>query len=158
MGVPQSMSVLLLLNPSMRLPHLKTRRLGRQLSLQWIRSRFLINFSLAAFHAALAVEERHLWVDDSVGFYWERQHQAQVLHDLIGNPFRPITAEPKWLAGSVVAIARAIYEDRTYDCLPILADALMDAGCHDEQILVHCRSEGPHVRGCWVVDLLLAKE
>ena len=57
-----------------------------------------------------------------------------------------------------VGVARAIYDDRAFDRLPILADALMDAGCDDEQILAHCRGPGPHVRGCWVVDLVLGKE
>ena len=58
----------------------------------------------------------------------------------------------------MLGLARGIYEDRAFDRLPLLADALMDAGCADEQILAHCRSEGPHVRGCWVVDLVLGKE
>ena len=58
----------------------------------------------------------------------------------------------------MVQIAQAIYDDRAFDRMPILADALEDAGCTDRAILDHCRSEGPHVRGCWVVDLLLGKE
>jgi hypothetical protein len=58
----------------------------------------------------------------------------------------------------VARLARGIYDDRAFDRLPILADALEDAGCHDTAILDHCRQPGPHVRGCWVVDLLLGKE
>jgi hypothetical protein len=54
-------------------------------------------------------------------------------------------------------MAQAIYDGRTFDQLPILADALEEAGCHNSDVLAHCRSEGPHVRGCWVVDLLLGK-
>ena len=57
-----------------------------------------------------------------------------------------------------VGVARAIYDDKAFERMPILADALMDAGCEEEQIISHCRSDGPHVRGCWVVDLVLGKE
>jgi hypothetical protein len=53
-------------------------------------------------------------------------------------------------------LATGIYEDRAFDRLPLLADALMDAGCADEQVLGHCRSDG-HVRGCWLLDLILGK-
>jgi hypothetical protein len=55
----------------------------------------------------------------------------------------------------VVALARGIYDDRAFDRLAILADALQDAGCDNADVLGHCRGPGPHVRGCWVVDLLL---
>ena len=58
----------------------------------------------------------------------------------------------------MVQIAQAIYDDRAFDRMPILADALEDAGCMDQTILNHCRQSGEHVRGCWVVDLLLGKE
>jgi len=55
-------------------------------------------------------------------------------------------------------MARAIYEDEAFERMPIFADALMDAGCADEQVIRHCRGNGPHVRGCWVVDLVLGKQ
>jgi hypothetical protein len=64
---------------------------------------------------------------------------------------------PRWLTPTVVSLARSIYADGQLDCLPILADVLQDAGCEDPDILTHCRSDGPHVRGCWVVDLVLGK-
>jgi hypothetical protein len=83
------------------------------------------------------------------------------LIDLFGNPFRPVSVAPLWLAwndGTVVKIAQAIYDERAFDRLPILADALEDAGCTDRAILAHCRQPGEHVRGCWVVDLILGKE
>jgi hypothetical protein len=73
-------------------------------------------------------------------------------------PFRPAAVRPDWLTETAVALARAIYEERAFDRLPILADALEDAGCDDADILAHCRGDGPHVRGCWVVDLVLGKE
>jgi hypothetical protein len=81
-----------------------------------------------------------------------------LIRDIFGNPFRPVAFDPRWRTADAVGLARAIYEDRAFDCLPLLADALMDAGCADEQVLEHCRSEGPHVRGCWAVDLVLDKE
>jgi len=83
---------------------------------------------------------------------------AHYVREIFGNPFRPVAFDPRWRSSDVVGLARAIYEDRAFDRMPILADALMDEGCADEQILEHCRGAGPHVRGCWVVDLLLGKE
>jgi len=83
---------------------------------------------------------------------------TRLLRDVFGNPFRPLTLEPNWLTGTVVSLARAIYEVRTFADLPILADALEDAGCNNEEILSHCRRwKGPHVRGCWVLDRILGK-
>jgi hypothetical protein len=80
-----------------------------------------------------------------------------LLRDIFGNPFRPVSIEPRWLTSDVVALARGIYDDRAFGRLPILADALTDAGCEDADLLAHCRSDGSHARGCWVVDLLLGK-
>jgi hypothetical protein len=91
-------------------------------------------------------------------FLEEESIQADILRDIIGNPFRSISLDPRWLTSTVVEIAQAIYRERAFDKMPILADALMDAGCDSEDILNHCRSDRPHVRGCWVVDLLLGKE
>jgi len=59
--------------------------------------------------------------------------------------------------GTVIKLAQAIYDDRAFDRLPILADALEEAGCTNIDILEHCRVPGPHVCGCWVVDLLLSE-
>jgi hypothetical protein len=83
-----------------------------------------------------------------------------LLHDIIGNPFHPAAVDPSWLAwnhSTVLALAQGIYEERAFDRLPVLADALQEAGCHDPDILAHCRGPRPHCRGCWVVDLLLEK-
>jgi hypothetical protein len=70
-------------------------------------------------------------------------------------PNRP-AADPSWLTGDVLALARGIRSESAFERLPILADALMEAGCEDDDILGHCR-KGLHVRGCWVIDLVLGK-
>lgn len=98
----------------------------------------------------------------------ERNSLAMTLRDIFGNPFRPVTTDQSWLAwndGTTVKLAQAIYDERELPSghldsgrLAILADALEDAGCTNQDILGHCRGPGPHVRGCWVVDLLLGKE
>jgi hypothetical protein len=87
----------------------------------------------------------------------EMPPQCCLLRDIFGNPFRRIALDPAWLiwqGGTIPILAKAIYDERNFDHLPILADALEEAGCHDTDILGHCRHPGPHVRGCWVVDLL----
>ena len=87
--------------------------------------------------------------------------QVELLRDIIGNPFRPIASPAPWLSwndGTIAALAQAIYDERAFDRLPILADALEDAGCDNADLLAHCREPGEHVRGCWVIDLLLGKE
>jgi hypothetical protein len=92
----------------------------------------------------------------------ERAVQARLLRCIVGGPFHPPPSLPPavlaWKDGTVPRIAQAIYDERAFDRLPILADALEDAGCADADILSHCRSAGPHVRGCWVVDLILGKQ
>jgi hypothetical protein len=80
------------------------------------------------------------------------------LCDFDGEPFTPVAPDPRWLTATVLDLACLIYDERAFDRLPILADALMDAGCDNDDILEHCRSEGPHVRGCWVIDLILGKQ
>jgi hypothetical protein len=87
----------------------------------------------------------------------EEREQADLLRDVFGNLFRPVTLDRRWLTPTVVALARGIYNDNAFDRLPILADALQDADCDNEDVLGHCRGPGPHVRGCWVVDLVLGK-
>jgi len=88
---------------------------------------------------------------------FEQQAQAALLRDIFGYPFRPVTLDPAWRTPTVTSLAQAIYADRRFADLPILADALEDAGCANAAILDHCRQPGEHVRGCWVVDLVLAK-
>ena len=91
------------------------------------------------------------WRDESV-------KQCNLLRDIIGNPFRPVTLDRAWLTPNVVALAQSIYDDAAFDRLPVLADALEKAGCTNADILSDCREPGPHVRGCWAVDLVLGKE
>jgi hypothetical protein len=103
---------------------------------------------------------------ESAGWYTARAEplhcssgqRARLLRDLIPSPFRSVTIDPRWLSPNVVALAGKIYDDRTFDHLPILADALEEAGCSNSDILNHCRQSGEHVPGCWVVDLILGKE
>jgi hypothetical protein len=87
--------------------------------------------------------------------------QADLLRDIFGNPFRPVSIDPAWLTwnnATVVKLAEVIYAERRFADLPILADALEEAGCDNADILSHCREASEHVRGCWVVDLLLGKK
>jgi hypothetical protein len=87
--------------------------------------------------------------------------QATLIRDIfVAPPYRPMvvtTAVLAWNGGTVPKIAQIIYEERTFERLPILADALLDADCNSEKLLAHCRSAGPHVRGCWAVDAILGK-
>ena len=71
-----------------------------------------------------------------------------------GNPFRPAYLRPEWRSEHVVAIAEAVERTGDYAVMPILADALEDAGCDCDALLEHCRGPGPHVRGCWAIDLI----
>jgi hypothetical protein len=95
-------------------------------------------------------------------FRREREAHATLLHDLFGpQPFRPITLDPAWLSwhgGLLVSMARQMYQSRDFSDMPVLADALEEAGCTNQDILAHCRAGGEHVRGCWIVDLLSGKE
>jgi hypothetical protein len=85
--------------------------------------------------------------------------QLALMRDVFGNPFRPVTFDPAWRTAAAVSLARQMYESRDFGNMPILADALEDAGCDSADILTHCRDpKQVHVRGCWVVDLVLGKE
>lgn len=83
--------------------------------------------------------------------------EAGLLRDVLGNPFRPFRVQKAWLNPTVISLATAIYEGKAFDRLPILADALEDAGCTDANLLNHCRQPGIHIRGCWPVDAVLGK-
>jgi hypothetical protein len=104
---------------------------------------------------------------DYLGWEWyeegeeREQGQTGLLRDIFGNPFRSVRIDTDclgWNDGAVCRLAQRIYEERAFDRMPILADALEDAGCTAADILNHCREPGQHMRGCWVVDLLLGKK
>lgn len=86
---------------------------------------------------------------------------AIMIRDVFGfKLFRTVAFDDRWRTSTVVDLAEAIDTDRAFDRIPILADALMDAGCDSDDVLSHCHhchGEGPHVRGCWLIDLILNK-
>ncbi len=97
-----------------------------------------------------------------------RRRHCKYIGDIFGNPFRPSPLLPAavlaWNDGTVRRIAEGIYQEHELPAgtlnsarLAILADALIDAGSDDEQLIAHCRNDGPHVRGCWAIDLILGK-
>jgi hypothetical protein len=86
------------------------------------------------------------------------EFQCALLRDLFGNPFRPVALDPAWRTSAVVSLAQAVYDRQAFKRMSELADALEEAGCAGAAIPAHCRSQGSHVRGCWVLDLLLGKE
>jgi hypothetical protein len=83
--------------------------------------------------------------------------RAALLREVFGNPFRPPVAAGDWRTPDALVLARGIYDEQAFDRLPILGDALEEGGCFDPAVLDHCRAPGLHVRGCWLVDLLLSK-
>lgn len=90
-----------------------------------------------------------------------QRQQSIMLRDIVSNPFCPVVLDPaslRWQDGTLPKLAHAIYHERAFDQLPILADALEEAGCTNADLVNHCRGPGPHVRGCWAVDHLLGKE
>ncbi|AMV25104.1 hypothetical protein VT84_11960 [Gemmata sp. SH-PL17] len=95
-----------------------------------------------AYHGARAAEEAA---------------QCALFREVFGNPFRSVTFSPVWRTSTAVALAQQMYESREFGAMPILGDALQDAGCDNTDVLNHCRAPGVHVRGCWVVDLVLDK-
>jgi hypothetical protein len=88
----------------------------------------------------------------------EAREQANLLREIVGNPFRPPAVAASvlaWHGGTVPRLARAVYDERRFGDLPVLADALEEAGCSDPDVLGHCRRAGGHVPGCWVLDRIL---
>lgn len=113
-----------------------------------------------AFPCAVAGEAAFV-LEHTPGPEWQVntvEARGRLLHEIFGNLFRPATVAAACLTPTVVELARQMYDARDFTAMPILADALQDAGCENEDVLTHCRGEGPHVRGCWVVDLVLGKE
>jgi hypothetical protein len=113
--------------------------------------------------AAWGVLYDDLW--PSFGGYWkggpqERRAESQLLREVFGNPFRPVTILHTvfaWNDGTVAKLAQGIYDGRAFDGLPVLADALEAAGATDAALLGHLRGPGPHALGCWALDIVVGK-
>jgi hypothetical protein len=124
--------------------------LDREYRLAGVASGYCLAASTASHKGTRSEEDMRDWM----------KVDCNLIRDLLGNPFRPVKVKKAWLtwnARTIPAIAQAIYDDRTFDRLPILADALEEAGCDNADMLSHLRGPGPHVRGCWAVDLILGK-
>jgi hypothetical protein len=110
----------------------------------------------SGFDAAQAARDV-VWHIDRASHRDLKPRMSELVRCIFGNPFRPVALDPGWRTEAVVGLAAGVYADRAFDRLPVLADALEDAGCANPDVLGHCRSGGPHARGCWVVDLVLGK-
>jgi hypothetical protein len=102
--------------------------------------------------AGLSVRDSSITDDEKAG---ELAVQADLLRCIFGNPFREVRFDPAWRTDTAVALAKHADATNDFTALPILADALQDAGCECEEVLRHCRAAGAHARGCWVCDLVL---
>ena len=112
-----------------------------------------------AFYAARHAGEFAEYGKKGVAYDVTQAALAALARDILGPlDFRPVCVDPNWLTPTVTALARQVYESRDFSPMPILADALQDSGCDNEDVLGHCRGPGPHARGCWVVDQLLGNE
>jgi hypothetical protein len=137
------------------LPQIAAARAAAELVLSGSRLTLLKNAEAVAEFASYAVP------DLGLRYGPERDNQCKLIRCIFGNPFPAIPRAGPWLSwnGGVIALmARAIYAEGAFDRLPVLADALEEAGCGDAEILGHCRTSGPHARGCWVLDQALGKE
>ena len=99
------------------------------------------------------------WDDyrDNEGYDANRAAIVPVLREIVDNPFRPINIQGSFLTLEVMSLANEIYQRQAFEQMPELADALAEVGCSKQDILSHCRGPGAHVRGCWVVDLVLGE-
>jgi hypothetical protein len=149
---------------------------ARACAMQWgsAWASYDVGFSYAGYLAAAANEtgktilgtifDQNPYRGDEVGDAARaavRERQANLIREIVGNPFRPVSIPSHWLRyndGILLKLARQIYHNRDHALMPFLADALLDAGCGDEMLLAHCRAPNNHVLGCWVVDRLLGKE
>ena len=114
------------------------------------------------FRSALDVVRGAVEVDDgrmidAARQWWGKDTTADLIRDVFGFPFHRAAFPAAWRTSTAVGLARAMYESRDFAAMPVLADALEEAGCDRPDVLAHCRGGGSHVRGCWVVDLVLGK-
>jgi hypothetical protein len=86
------------------------------------------------------------------------QDRTALLRCVFHNPYYSTKFDPEWLTPTVRSLADGIDADYAFDRMPMLADALEEAGCEDAGVLLHCRGDVPHARGCWVVDAILGKK
>ena len=107
-----------------------------------------VNRKAANYHYRQTISGDRAWLKE----------QCELAYCIFGNPFRFVTGDPGWITSVTLSLATRIYDEKAFDRMPILADALQEAGCDNADILTHCRDDGPHVRGCWVVDLILGKQ
>ncbi|MCZ2344143.1 MAG: hypothetical protein LC104_20465 [Bacteroidales bacterium] len=128
-----------------------------------------VNIQLAAAQDTVTRTEEHLGYRGNdlqeAKEKADRKAMGRFLLEIVGNPMTPYRFEPHWRTDTVMGLAHAIYAERAFDRLPILADALLDADCDEEAVLRHCRGtevhapDGPcHIRGCWVIDQILEQE
>jgi hypothetical protein len=138
---------------------------SRAMDVHW---RALVAAREAERHQEQSSEEAGFWasvtrpfrfvVTEVSGLKRLRKLHAALLREVVGNPFHPERLNPLWLTASVQSLALTIYDQKAFDRMPILGDALEEAGCDSDSVLEHCRSTIEHVRGCWVVDQVLGRE
>jgi hypothetical protein len=127
-----------------------------------------VAWALGALPWSKPLSPQHLWGDlvyqyigsnEGSGEWWEMNGRISgLIREIANNPFCSVAFSPSWRTDTVLALAQQMYQSRDFGAMPILADALQDAGCDRVDVLDHCRGPGPHMRGCWVVDLVLGKE
>ena len=119
----------------------------------------LASAAMAAHYAIVGPQRSYLYAARATGSgeEAERRVQADLLRDVFANPYRAVHLDPAWRTPTVLAIAADIYQNDTFAEMPVLGDALEDAGCEDPIVLGHARLTRPHVRGCWLIDGLLAR-
>jgi len=108
---------------------------------------YLVTAAGACLHP-IGIDSADIALDSMDGYCMELFNRSDhivrvaLVRDIFGNPFRPVSVNPSWLSSTVVAIAAGVYQDRAFDRLPVLADALQDAGCDNEDVLNHCPPTG----------------
>lgn len=129
--------------------------------------------TMALLHAASQITSDKMWQGSIPAWFrvagacsevlrWNTERNptgpcVRFFRDIFPNPFRPVAFDPAWRTATAAGLARTMYKSRDFGAMPILADVLEEAGCDSPDILTHCRGDGPHVRGCWVVDMVLGK-
>lgn len=121
----------------------------------WPANAWDVSTAIGVVETAAAVHVRlREWSGAYVGIPPDGAEQTALLRDLFDNPFRPTDLDPRWYTSDVVRLARCIRADRAFDLMPVLGDALQDAGCASGAVLDHCYGGCRRVPGCWLVDSL----